>query len=317
MSTLSGLAVTAVLYALILLVVHAAARLALSRPPQFLTRARPPRLPWWAAALAAGAGLALLFTVMLHLETRLAGSAAATAGAGRGGRGPLTLFITFVAVINAVALAGAATRTTRGRVAASVLLLAVVAAWVADPGWLTMDLVAVMLAVQFTAGTPFRSPFATQAAAGLILAAGFDAVQVLLTHSMTGLANVTVSQWVPLMILVPSAPLHILSGVASAVGVADLFIPGILIVAAGRLGQRTGHPGFCQAAFGGYAAGAAAGLVVTLLVPSAILPFTVFTVPAVTAAVLAAAWRTGTWAELTCPAGAAPAPSGEAAGGGS
>ncbi len=182
----------------------------------------------------------------------------------------------------------------RGAVGAA--LLACVAVWLWFPDWLTAGLVAAYTLVYLLTVVQPNLPFTVMAAIGLVFAFGYDAVQVTVTHSMTSLAYAGMSQSLPVLFAVPGH-LSLHAPAAAAVGLGDVGIPGLLVVAAGRVSQRTGCPAVYRSAVGGYAL----GLLATLMVGAvwdAPVPATVFVIPGVAGAVLLTASRHGLRAEL-------------------
>lgn len=184
----------------------------------------------------------------------------------------------------------------RWRAAVSAALALCALAWLTWPGWATADLLAAVIAVQIIAVGQFAWSFRTLAVTGLAVAGCYDAVQVWVTHGIVKTAQphgAGINAWLPLLLYAPArtgwhAPL------AAVLGVGDIVIPGLLIVAAGRAAQVTGRPGLYRAAVAAFAAGLAVVTTVLLLDGGAAFPVTVVTIPAVVAAVYLVASRTGT-----------------------
>lgn len=251
---------------------------------------KPPN--WWRTAGRAVLLLAF-FTAALTLMTLSAGGKASGASLG-----PLRIILT-VGVIGAAAKA--MTRYPVPVVARAVIgavLLAAVGAWFFYPGWLTTGVAAAILLADLLASIQPVMPFSHAAVIGLAFAVCYDTVQVYLTHRMVAFGTAGASSSLPILFTVP-AHLSLRAAPAAFVGLGDIAIPGVLVVMAGRIGQRVQRPAFYWAAITGYTAGMLAAM--TAGIWSAAVPATIFLIPGIVVAVLICARRTGTWAELSKP----------------
>jgi presenilin-like A22 family membrane protease len=248
----------------------------------------------WRRALLSGAAMVAAATLLLAGMNHLDRS-----------RNWLIWVFAAAAVTSAISSAHRFTRTTATRLVVTVAGLALVGIWLLRPSWLTSDLVAGLLILDIM-NARWNIPFAQMAVIGVFLAAGYDAVQVFITHSMTAAATVGTQRWMPMLIAIPAGPgLH--AQAALVIGLGDIAVPGFLAVMAGQIGQRTGRRVYYRAAVTGYAVSLAAGLAV-LALTGAPLPALVFVIPGVVGAVCIAAWRTRSWGELTQDQDARPVP---------
>jgi hypothetical protein len=177
-----------------------------------------------------------------------------------------------------------------------VVLLAVIGAWLVWPDWLTLSLVTSIWVVTVISTVQVAAPFVTAAVAATAVAFGFDFVQVFLTGSMVHVANAAISGQVPILIEVPQH-LALTAPSAFGLGQSDVAIPGVLLVIAGRMAQRTGKRVLYWAAAGGYGAGLAAALAAAVTWNTD-LPALIFVIPGLVTAVLVTARRCGAWEEL-------------------
>lgn len=192
-----------------------------------------------------------------------------------------------------------AVRLVHGRPMRALVMAALaglLGAWLCAPNWLTTDLLAALILVGLAVNLQFRASFRTVAIIGAIWAA-YDAVQVFLTKAMLAIASASISTWTPEQFVVPghlslnSHPLRLL-------GLADILVPGLLVLAAGRISRNTDSPKLYRSALWGYAIGLAIAIVVEDLT-NALLPALVFLIPAVVATVVLSARRNHMLNELT------------------
>ena len=268
------------------LLLWAGTRLALSRPPQ------PAALPRQTAGRRATVGRALAVTGGMTIALGVL----TVAG------GLYLQHISLLAILLIVATVAGAWQLAGDYVPAAwrapvcAALTAVLAAWLVAPGWLTADLLAAWVAVQVIAVGQFAWLFRSLAWVGLAFAVCYDAVNVWLTHGIIGAARPHgggINAWLPFELYAP-ARLGWHPPLAAILGVGDVVIPALLVVAAGRAAAATGRPGLYRAGVGGYAAGLAVAFAVLLADGGAPFPATVATIPAVVAAVYLAAARSGT-----------------------
>jgi presenilin-like A22 family membrane protease len=295
----------------VMLVLWAGTALTLSAPPRPLSLRTPAAtgddepadepedqgLSWRMIAVQAAATLVVLtvvFALMKGLETL---------------NGGLRDVLAVIATAAVIYLAAAWGRSVAARATLAAPLLAMVAAWLLWPGWLTLSLVSAIWIVAFIFVVQFSFPFISAAAIATVIALGYDYVQVFVTGGMLHAAGKAVHSQLPVMIQVP-AHLALTSPPSFIIGLGDVAIPGILVVIAGRIGQRSGQR-FFLAAIGGYAVGLAADFAVMTTANTA-LPALVFLSPGVVGAVLVTAWRRGAWNELRLktPPAAVPARTG-------
>ena len=302
------IASSAVLFALAVALIWAGTRLALSRPPGTASTGlgqasgqpdRPGRGQTLARSLGVVAGLTVTLAVL--------GVSSAVHVHGVSG---LMLLI----VISAVAGCWQITRTHltgAAGIAAAVALGAAALAWLAWPGWATATALAVLITVQAVPLLEFGWSFASLAWAGLAVAAGYDAVQVWLTHNIMAVAQPGGPHpaWLPIMYYMP-ASWHLAAPPVQILGAGDVMLPAVLVVAAGRVAARAGKPVILRAAIAAYAAGLVLVFAVVAVDGGAAFPVTVITIPAVIAAVLAAASAAGVRPLLATTA-PAPAPASE------
>ena len=295
---LADLSLGALLGVAAYLLLTAATRLALTRPPRpaAVTIITPAWWPgqWWVTAVAAGFAVAAAGTIVLTGMNHVL--AAGPRHHMPGGAGIMTWVFAVVIVFGAWPLADQYTPGRFRKHVVFVVLVFTAGAWLADTNWLTTDLVTVIFVAQLVTSWQIRAPFAVTAVALLVVAAGYDAVQVFVTHAMTQEAS-TVTGDLPVTLTFP-AHLALTAPAAVALGVGDIFLPGALAVTAGRISQRTGDSAYYRAAVAGYAAGLA-GAVITLEVSRIVLPALVFLIPCVTVAVIITAARRHALNELT------------------
>jgi presenilin-like A22 family membrane protease len=219
-----------------------------------------------------------------------------------------TPYITIVAVAGiAVLLARDAARSVQGRVAVLAVAAAAGGAWIFAETWLTYTIAAAFLAFALIALVRLSLPFWWWACM-MIFVAAQDYHDVIATHATQALAaaidpfdasNHVVHvnpSGVPGLIGFP-VRLAMLSPYATAIGIGDITLAGVLIVIAGRIGRQAGTAWLYRAGVIGYAIGLAATRV-TGDVTRSPQPALCFLIPGVIIAVAVAAWRTGTWSAL-------------------
>ncbi len=163
--------------------------------------------------------------------------------------------------------------------------LSAMAYWVFSPNWLSASLLGIVIVLSIVYGVEYTTritcvPFWSMAIVLLILAFGYDMIQVFATKNMqSGMQNV-IGEWMPMMIYIPQS-LSLDAPVGMILGLGDIAFPAMLVVVAGRAAQRVGVPQLYRAAVAGYMLGLMlAG--VTLVLFSVGQPVLIFVVPMIT-----------------------------------
>jgi hypothetical protein len=180
------------------------------------------------------------------------------------------------------------------------------AVWILAASWLTYSIAAAFMAIAIITIVRPRLSFWLTATVMAVLAV-WDFIQVSVTHAtvravvaadpfISVATPSTHAAGVPGLIGI-AGQATLVSPYAVALGVGDVTLPGILIVIAGRAGQRAGTSRLYVAAVSGYAVGLAACLAVPASVSTA-LPALVFLIPGVIVAVALTARRAGAWSAL-------------------
>lgn len=212
----------------------AGTRLALARPPHWFFMPRDqdvPSGPGWAAITSAISVVAVAIPAEVF---------SAPLPAPRWGMPYVTL--TAIAVLT-VLFARSAARSWPARAAVAAVSVTAGSAWALAASWLTYSLAAAFTAVAVITIVRPRLSFWLAAAAMTVLA-GFDFIQVSLTHATVHAAAVGDpfadvaaqrghSVGVPGLIGIPGHA-ALLSPYAAALGIGDVTLPGMLIVIAGR-----------------------------------------------------------------------------------
>jgi presenilin-like A22 family membrane protease len=146
-----------------------------------------------------------------------------------------------------------------------------------------------------------------EAVALLVLVSGWDAYNLFATQAQVVASAAQVDPFAPggnlHAVGLPKfigigAHLAPLSTYAAYIGIGDLTLPGLLIVAAGRTGKLAKAPQLYWTAMGAYAASLVV-VVITSSVTSLAIPVLPFATVAIVPAVALAAWRTGSWRSLS------------------
>jgi presenilin-like A22 family membrane protease len=189
----------------------------------------------------------------------------------------------------------------------------IVATWLLQPNWLTVDLAAMVLVLNGFISLQPRISFLRMWLIGLMLAGLYDAVQVFLSHRMMEAARssagslmpqaaasdphaATGGMPMPFMLASPES-WHLSAHAAGMLGLGDMLLPGLLVVMAGRISQRTGNRKVFRAAVWGYALGLATTIVVGVVFQAG-QPATIYLVPAVGITTMVSVRRHGLWPEL-------------------
>lgn len=282
-----------VLIVLALAIMWGGSRLALRRPAN-----------WTAGSFPGGADVAWTVFLMLAL-TLVTGAIVWPLRLPSQGTPYVTVAVTAVL---AVLFGWSAARSWRGRAAVAAVWAAGAGTWLFSADWLTYTVAAGATAIMFFALIrPGLSFWETSAL--LALCSGWDAYNLSVTHAAAVAAAAAADPFaggavlrghvagIPEMIGIPG---HItaLSLYAAGLGIADVTLPGLLVVAAGRAGTLAGAPRLYRAAMLGYAGGLAAVTVVARLTGAA-MPVLPFVTPAIVLAVAVTAWRAGAWRYLS------------------
>lgn len=200
------------------------------------------------------------------------------------------------------------TRSATLQIAAMVIPLPVVAAWLLYPHWITLDIMAYLTAwaLLIQLGR-FTLKNALVFAAAIIL---YDVTAVFGSGMMIDLADKVTQSPSPSMGIQPLMPQVFLIPFSwswaqsghdcGLIGLGDVVAPGILIMVAMREAKRFKIPTLGSAALGGYAFGYVIGLIV-MFITGAPQPFTLYLFPPVIAAIIVVAKREGVWTELLNP----------------
>ena len=191
----------------------------------------------------------------------------------------------------------------------ALLLLGVAAAalaWEFLRSWATLDLMAAILAIRQMVALQPRFSFVRLWASLMILAALYDAVQVFMSGNMQKAASTTLGSMDPSghgkglalpFLFVTPAHLSWNGPISNALGLGDVLISGILLVAAGRAGQRAGCRQMYRSALAGCAIGLLCASVAAIYFHSG-QPATIYLVPAIGGMTIWTARRHGHWDEL-------------------
>ncbi|HEY1619387.1 MAG TPA: hypothetical protein VGG25_17325 [Streptosporangiaceae bacterium] len=201
-------------------------------------------------------------------------------------------------------------------------------AWLFEASWETYTTAAVATVIMLFALV--RPGFSFwEASVLLALCSAWDAWNLFAAHAAAAASAASADPFAPGGILHgPIAGIPEFIGIAghlapvstyvTGLGIGDVALPGLLIVAAGRAGKLAGTPWLYRAAMGAYAAALAAVMVISH-VTGASMPALPFATVAVVPAVALTAWRTGAWRSLSAqhlpvPAGRAMVPKAAEAG---
>lgn len=180
-------------------------------------------------------------------------------------------------------------RTEKQRIIAVAVMAAVSVAWTWSPNWLTSNLLIIALLIATVILIQLRSSFLQVAVALAIIAFFHDVVQTWGTDKMEESALRAVSNSEPRLFVIP-ASFDLSAPMLVALGAADIFLPSLLAVIAGRIAERTGHRSIYWAAIAGFAVGlclSAVGLYVTKKAQ----PAMIYILPSLLLAVWLTAWR--------------------------
>lgn len=179
-------------------------------------------------------------------------------------------------------------------------------AWGFFQSWVTLDLMGAIIAIRQMVVVQPRFSFVRLWATMMVLAVLYDAVQVFMSSNMEKAANTSLGSMDPHgggsglafpFLLVTPAQLSWNGFISNELGLGDVLISGILLVAAGRASQRAGCRQMYRSAFAGCAIGLVCAFIAVVSFDSG-QPALIYLVPAIGGMTMWTARRHGHWNEL-------------------
>jgi hypothetical protein len=281
----------AVLIVLVMAVTWGGSRLALRRPAN------------WAAGPFAPA-IHYAFTAFLMIGVMLTTGALLWPVRAPAGTPYVTITVTAVLAV----LFGLSVARSRWWVVVYAAWAVAAGAWLFEASWETYTIAAAATVIMLFALV--RPGFSFWEASVLLgLCSAWDAYNLFAAHAAAAASAASADPFAPGGILrgpiagIPefigiAARLAPVSTYVTGLGIGDVALPGLLIVAAGRAGKLAGTPWLYRAAMGAYAAALAAVMVISHVTGAAV-PALPFATLAIVPAVALAAWRTGAWRSLS------------------